>query len=109
MVDINAIRWDERGLVPTVIQDVNTQQVLMVAYMNRESLTKTLETGETVFWSRSRAELWHKGDTSGNTQKVREILIDCDEDTLLITVDPTGAACHTGEMSCFYRSLERQI
>jgi phosphoribosyl-AMP cyclohydrolase len=78
----------------------------MVAYVNAESLEKTLETGETVFWSRSRDELWHKGATSGNTQRVREIRVDCDGDTLLILVDPAGPACHTGEVSCFYRTLE---
>ncbi|MBK8032381.1 MAG: phosphoribosyl-AMP cyclohydrolase [Chloroflexi bacterium] len=78
----------------------------MVAYMNAESLQKTLEMGETVFWSRSRGELWHKGATSGNTQTVREILVDCDEDTLLILVDPAGPACHTGAVTCFFRTLE---
>ena len=103
---LDAIKWDERGLVPTVIQDANTQQVLMMAYMNRDSLTRTLEIGETVFWSRSRNELWHKGETSGNIQKVRAVYVDCDGDTLLIQVDPAGAACHTGEVSCFYRALD---
>src|SRR5262249_41945490 len=83
-----------------------TKQVLMVAYMNAESLQKTLDTGETVFWSRSRQELWHKGETSGNTQRVREIRVDCDEDTLLILVDPAGPACHTGAVSCFYRTVD---
>ncbi|MBK9750033.1 MAG: phosphoribosyl-AMP cyclohydrolase [Anaerolineae bacterium] len=78
----------------------------MVAYMNAESLQKTLEMGETVFWSRSRGELWHKGATSGNTQTVREIFVDCDEDTLLILVDPAGPACHTGAVTCFFRTLE---
>ncbi len=105
MPDFDALRWDANGLIPTVVQDANTNQVLMVAYMNRESLARTLEIGETVFWSRSRQSLWHKGDTSGNTQKVRAIYADCDGDTLLIIVDPAGPACHTGEVSCFYREL----
>ncbi len=100
------IKWDERGLVPAIVQDATTRQVLMMAYMNRDSLARTLETGETVFWSRSRGELWHKGDTSGNIQTVRDIFVDCDGDTLLILVDPAGPACHTGEVSCFYRKLE---
>jgi phosphoribosyl-ATP pyrophosphohydrolase/phosphoribosyl-AMP cyclohydrolase len=100
------VKWDERGLVPAIVQDVNTQQVLMMAYMSRESLAKTLETGETVFWSRSRGALWHKGDTSGNTQSIHAIYVDCDGDTLLILVDPAGPACHTGAVSCFYRLLE---
>ncbi len=95
------LKWDERGMIPTVVQDATTQQVLMVAYMNAESLAKTLETGETVFWSRSRGELWHKGETSGNTQTVREIRVDCDSDTLLILVDPAGPACHTGRSPVF--------
>ncbi|WP_343420200.1 phosphoribosyl-AMP cyclohydrolase [Candidatus Flexifilum breve] len=100
------LKWDSQGLIPAVVQDATTRQVLMVAYMNAESLQKTLEMGETVFWSRSRGELWHKGATSGNTQTVREILVDCDEDTLLILVDPAGPACHTGAVTCFFRTLE---
>jgi len=102
----DAIHWDERGLVPAIVQDSATHQVLMLAYMNRESLARTLEIGETVFWSRSRKALWHKGETSGNVQKVNHIYVDCDGDTLLITVDSAGPACHTGEISCFYRELE---
>jgi phosphoribosyl-ATP pyrophosphohydrolase/phosphoribosyl-AMP cyclohydrolase len=102
----NGLNWDERGLIPAVVQDAETRQVLMVAYMNAESLEQTRATGETVFWSRSRNALWHKGATSGNTQRVREIRVDCDGDTLLILVDPAGPACHTGEVSCFYRTLE---
>ena len=105
MTGLVAIKWDEQGLVPAVIQDADTRQVLMVAYMNEESLAQTLKTGETVFWSRSRGELWHKGATSGNTQKIREVFVDCDADTLLITVEPAGPACHTGETSCFYRTI----
>ncbi len=100
------LKFDERGLIPAVVQDANTDAVLMVAYMNAESLRLTLEMGEAVFWSRSRNELWHKGATSGNIQTVREIRVDCDADTLLIRVDPAGAACHTGEYSCFYRKLQ---
>lgn len=91
-------------MIPAIVQDAATHQVLMMAYMNAESLQQTIDTGETVFWSRSRGELWHKGATSGNTQTVREIFVDCDADTLLITVDPAGPACHTGEVSCFYRT-----
>ncbi len=97
------IAWDERGLVPAIVQDAETGQVLMLAYMNRESLQLTLETGQTHFWSRSRQQLWHKGATSGNVQHVREIRYDCDGDTLLVLVEPAGPACHTGEVSCFYR------
>ena len=100
------VKWDERGLVPAIVQDVNTQQVLMMAYMNSESLRLTVETGETVFWSRSRNELWHKGATSGNVQRVHGIHVDCDGDTLLIQVDPAGPACHTGAVSCFFETLK---
>lgn len=103
---LESIKWDERGLIPAVVQDSATKQVLMMAYMNAESLAKTLEIGETVFWSRSRNELWHKGATSGNTQKVKSMYIDCDADTLLILVEPAGPACHTGETSCFYRTID---
>lgn len=106
-MNLDAIKWDERGLIPAIVQDATSKQVLMVAYMSRESLAQTLEIGETVFWSRSRQALWHKGATSGNIQKVRQIYVDCDADTLLIFVDPAGAACHTGEISCFYRPLEQ--
>jgi phosphoribosyl-AMP cyclohydrolase len=97
------IEFDERGLVPAVLQDATTGQVLMVAWMNEEALQCTQETGQAHFWSRSRQELWHKGATSGNFMNVREIWADCDADTLLLRVDPTGPACHTGEQSCFYR------
>jgi phosphoribosyl-AMP cyclohydrolase len=101
-----ALKFDERGLITAVIQHATTRQVLMVAWMNAESLRLTQETGETHFWSRSRQELWHKGATSGNRQQVREIRYDCDGDTLLLLVEPAGPACHTGEESCFYRKLE---
>ena len=106
MSDFSAIKWDAQGLVTAVIQDAATQQVLMVAWMNAEALRRTLALGETVFWSRSRRELWHKGATSGNIQRVRRIQVDCDADTLLIQVEPAGPACHTGEMSCFFRNLD---
>lgn len=99
------IKFDSNGLIPAIVQDVNTNHVLMMAYMNQESLRLTLEKRETVFWSRSRNEIWHKGETSGNIQKVIEIKIDCDADTLLILVEPAGPACHTGEVSCFYRNI----
>ena len=100
------LKFDERGLITAVIQHAHTYQVLMVAWMNADSLRLTQETGETHFWSRSRQELWHKGGTSGNVQRVREIRYDCDGDTLLLLVEPAGPACHTGEESCFYRRLE---
>ena len=99
------IRFDERGLVPAVMQDGATGEVLMVAWMNEEALRRTEETGQAHFWSRSRRELWHKGATSGNFMNVHEIWVDCDADTLLLKVDPTGPACHTGQRSCFYRRL----
>jgi phosphoribosyl-AMP cyclohydrolase len=99
------IRFDEKGLVPAVVQDMDSGQVLMVAWMNGEALRRTQETGQAHFWSRSRQELWHKGATSGNVMHVREIWVDCDADTLLVKVDPAGPACHTGEQSCFYRRL----
>jgi phosphoribosyl-ATP pyrophosphohydrolase/phosphoribosyl-AMP cyclohydrolase len=99
------IKWNEQGLAPAIVQDAHTGQVLMLAYMNAESLQRTLETGQTWFWSRSRGELWHKGATSGNTQRVIEIRADCDADTLLVRVEPAGPACHTGQQSCFYRRL----
>ncbi len=99
------INWDANGLVPAIVQNEKTNQVLMLAYMNAESLAKTLETGIATFWSRRRKKLWMKGETSGNIQRVREIKYDCDGDALLLLVDPAGPACHTGEVSCFYRSL----
>jgi len=99
------IRFDWRGLVPAVVQDATTAEVLMVAWMNREALRLTQETGQVHFWSRSREELWHKGATSGNVMNVREILADCDVDTLLVRVDPAGPACHTGKRSCFFQTV----
>ncbi len=99
------LRWDSNGLVAAVVQDAHTHQVLMLAYMNREALALTLEIGETVFWSRSRQELWHKGTTSASQQKVVQIHVDCDGDTLLVLVEPAGPACHTGAQTCFFRTL----
>lgn len=101
---IDRIRWNEQGLVPAIVQDAATNQVLMMAYMNAESLQKTLDTGETVFYSRSRGKLWHKGETSGNVQRVVDFRVDCDGDTLLFRVEPAGPACHTGETACFFRT-----
>ena len=98
-----AVKFNEAGLAPAIVQDATTHQVLMMAWMNAESLQRTLDLGETVFWSRSRQEFWHKGATSGHVQKVVELRIDCDGDTLLILVDPAGPACHTGATSCFFR------
>lgn len=100
------LRFDARGLIPAVVQDAHTLQVLMVAWMNAEALRRTQETGEAHFWSRSRGALWRKGETSGNVMRVQEIRADCDGDTLLLLVQPAGPACHTGAVSCFYRSLE---
>lgn len=102
---IDNIKFNEQGLVPAIVQDCKTGEVLMQAYMNRESLEKTLETGRSWFYSRSRKELWEKGATSGCIQSVKEIFYDCDGDSLLLKVEQTGAACHTGSRSCFYRSL----
>jgi phosphoribosyl-AMP cyclohydrolase len=101
------LRFDDRGLIPAVVQQHDTGEVLMVAWMDVTALDRTLASGETVFFSRSRGELWHKGATSGNTQQVREIRLDCDGDTLLVLVDQgeTGVACHTGARSCFFRRL----
>ncbi len=103
-VPVEKIRYDDKGLVPAIVQDYLDGTVLMMAWMNRESLQKTLETGETWFWSRSRENLWHKGETSGHLQKVRSIRYDCDSDALLIGVEQLGdIACHTGERSCFHQ------
>jgi phosphoribosyl-ATP pyrophosphohydrolase/phosphoribosyl-AMP cyclohydrolase len=100
------LKWDQQGLVPAIVQDARTLAVLMLAYMSPASLTKSLELGETVFWSRSRQTLWHKGETSGNTQHIVEIRYDCDADTLLVLVEPSGPACHTGEYSCFFSEMQ---
>lgn len=100
------LKFDKNGLIPAIIQDVRTNEMLMLAYMNKLSLRKTLETGRTHFWSRSRKKLWLKGETSGNFQEVKEIYYDCDADTLLVKVRQIGVACHTGNRSCFYRRLK---
>jgi phosphoribosyl-ATP pyrophosphohydrolase/phosphoribosyl-AMP cyclohydrolase len=100
-VEISKLKFDERGLIPAIVQDVRTREVLTLAYMNAESFARTVETKETWFWSRSRNKLWHKGETSGNTQKVVELLLDCDGDAIVVLVDPVGPACHTGARSCF--------
>lgn len=105
-MDPATLTYNDQGLIPAIVQEAGTGEVLMMAYMNRESLEKTLATGETWFYSRSRQQLWHKGETSGHVQQVKRVQVDCDEDTLLLTVVQTGAACHTGEKSCFYRLLE---
>jgi len=102
---VESVVFDDTGLIPAIVQDAGSGRVLTLAYMNHESLRRTLDTGETWFWSRSRAELWRKGATSGNTQAVREVLLDCDADALVVRVDQTGVACHTGEPTCFFRSL----
>jgi phosphoribosyl-AMP cyclohydrolase len=107
-IALSELKFDANGLIPAIVQDVDTKEVLMMAYVNEESLMVTLEKGESYFWSRSRGELWHKGATSGNIQKVVEVHVDCDADALLILVRPAGAACHTGERTCFYRALENE-
>ena len=99
------LRFDDRGLIPAVIQQHDTGEVLMVAWMDAEAVRRTLQTGRTWLWSRSRQEYWCKGETSGNTQQVIEVRTDCDEDTILVLVDQTGVACHTGERTCFFRLL----
>jgi phosphoribosyl-AMP cyclohydrolase len=103
---INSIKFKD-GLVPAIIQDYSNNEVLMMAYMNKESLEKTFETGKTWFWSRSRNKLWNKGETSGHFQYVKSIKLDCDADTLLLVVEQTDAACHTGNRTCFYREIWR--
>ncbi|MDC6269221.1 bifunctional phosphoribosyl-AMP cyclohydrolase/phosphoribosyl-ATP diphosphatase HisIE [Lysinibacillus fusiformis] len=104
---IERIRFDEKGLVPAVVQDAHTKEVLTVAYMNKESLVKTIESGETWFYSRSRQELWHKGATSGHTQKVVAIKTDCDQDALVVEVLPDGPACHNGTTTCFTEVIQQ--
>ncbi len=109
-IPVDEIRYDDRGLVPAIVQDYLDGTVLMMAWMNRESLQKTLQTGETWFWSRSREELWHKGATSGHLQKVRSLRYDCDSDALLISVEQIGdIACHTGERSCFHQVEGKKV
>src|SRR5438552_5473315 len=105
-IAIADIKFDEHGLIPAIVQDANTSQVLTLAYMNLESLERTLADHETWFWSRSRASLWHKGDTSGHKQRVLEVSLDCDHDALRVLVVPAGPACHTGAQSCFHNELQ---
>ena len=104
---LDSINWDADGLVPAIAQDVHTQRILMMAWMNRESLRLTAEEGHAVYWSRSRGKLWRKGETSGHQQVIRDIRLDCDEDVILLKVEQKGGiACHTGRRSCFYRTLK---
>ena len=104
---LNKVNWSDDGLVPAIAQDAATGDVLMVAWMNRDALKRTAELGEAVYWSRSRRKLWHKGEESGHTQKVREIRLDCDEDVILLKIEQSGGiACHTGRRSCFFQRLE---
>ena len=103
---VEDVRFDERGLVPAVVQDARTREVLTLAYMNAESLARTLAGGETWFWSRSRGELWHKGATSGHTQRVVSARLDCDSDAVVVLVEPRGPACHTGARTCFHNEIE---
>jgi len=100
-INFDQIHFDEQGLIPAIVQNAETREVLTLAYMNRESLARTVETKQTWFWSRSRKELWHKGETSGNTQEVVSLALDCDRDAIVILVKPAGPACHTGAVSCF--------
>jgi phosphoribosyl-AMP cyclohydrolase len=107
-MDLSSIKFDNAGLVPAIVQEASTGEVLMLAYMNSESIKMTLDTGYTHFWSRSRRKFWKKGETSGNVQEVHDLLYDCDGDTLLVKVKQHGkGACHTGERTCFYRSLKK--
>lgn len=104
---LNKVRWDEHGLVPVIAQEVGSNDVLMFAWMNHEALAKTVESGEAVYWSRSRKKLWHKGEESGHIQKVHEVRLDCDEDVVLLKVEQVGRiACHTGRHSCFFQKFE---
>ncbi len=104
---LNKVRWDENGLVPVIAQEVGSSDVLMFAWMNREALARTVESGEAVYWSRSRKKLWHKGEESGHIQKVHEVRLDCDEDVVLLKVEQAGAiACHTGRHSCFFQKFD---
>jgi len=98
-------KYNEQGLIPAIVQDANTKDILMMAWMNAEALKLTLQTGQVTFWSRSRSELWRKGATSGNTLALVELRLDCDEDTILVLAHPAGPACHTGATTCFYRTM----
>ncbi|MCX7924237.1 MAG: phosphoribosyl-AMP cyclohydrolase [Fimbriimonadales bacterium] len=103
---IDSLKYDANGLIPAIIQDAENGQVLMLAYMNRESLRRTVETGLCTYWSRSRQQFWIKGETSGHVQRVKRLLVDCDADAVLIQVEQVGVACHTGHRSCFYREAQ---
>jgi len=102
------LNFDEKGLIPAIIQDAKSGEVLMLGYMNEESLARTLESGDVWFYSRSRQELWHKGETSGNFLRLRSIIKDCDSDALLVQAEPTGPVCHTGKQSCFFQKLAEE-
>lgn len=104
-MNLVSLKYNEQGLIPAIAQDINTKEVLMLAWMTRESIALTLKTGKATYWSRSRRKLWVKGESSGNFQNVKNVFYDCDEDTLLLLVDQTGVACHTGSKTCFYREM----
>ncbi len=104
---LDSIEWNEQGLIPVITQDAGSRDVLMLAWINREALEKTVECGEAVYWSRSRQKLWHKGEESGHTQKIIDIRLDCDNDALIYMVEQSGLACHTGRRSCFYQQLQK--
>ena len=107
---LNKVKWDEVGLVPVIAQEVGSNDVVMFAWMNREALSRTVESGEAVYWSRSRKKLWHKGEESGHVQKVKEIRLDCDEDVILLKIEQVeGIACHTGRHSCFFQKFEGNV
>ena len=107
---LNKVKWDEVGLVPVIAQEVGSNDVVMFAWMNREALSRTVETGDAVYWSRSRKKLWHKGEESGHVQKVKEIRLDCDEDVILLKIEQVeGIACHTGRHSCFFQKFEGNV
>lgn len=107
---LNKVKWDEVGLVPVIAQEVGSNDVVMFAWMNREALSRTVETGEAVYWSRSRKKLWHKGEESGHVQKIKEIRLDCDEDVILLKIEQVeGIACHTGRHSCFFQKFEGNV
>ena len=105
---IEDVRFSDQGLIPAVVQNARTLEILTLAYMNEESLKRTIQTQETWFWSRSRKELWHKGETSGNTQRVVDLKLDCDQDAIVVLVEPAGPACHTGRQTCFHNALESE-
>jgi phosphoribosyl-AMP cyclohydrolase / phosphoribosyl-ATP pyrophosphohydrolase len=107
-MNLEKVKFDEKGLIPAIVQDATTKEVLTLAYMNRTSLEKSIESKETWFYSRSRQELWHKGATSGNTQKIVEMKLDCDQDAIVVLVNPAGPACHTGAISCFSESILKE-